>query len=92
MAFLSVTGRSLPGHFGYPTGSSRNGSGAEAGEGRGGHAKPAGAQCPGRPRPAVRGSRCQLWFQVTVKLVPPDSAEVVAFVVLPDAMLILSGE
>ena len=33
----------------------------------------------------------QLWFQVTLKLLPPDRAEVVALVVPPEAMLILSG-
>lgn len=39
----------------------------------------------------LTGDRCQLWFQVTLKFSPPDSAEVVALVVLPVAMLILSG-
>lgn len=52
----------------------------------------AGFRTPAGRRPWSRAvSGRQLWFQATVKLLPPDSAEVVALVVLPEAMLILSG-
>ena len=46
---------------------------------------------PAEGGPDPDGGTAQLWFQVTLKFSPLDSAEVVALVVLPVAMLILSG-
>src|SRR4051812_38998554 len=52
-------------------------------------------QCPGRwlsrQRPDISFDLGQAWFHLTENAVPPDSAEVVALVVVPDTMSIRSG-
>src|SRR6187551_945566 len=51
--------------------------------------------CPGRwlrrQRPDISLGFGQAWFHLTENAVPPESADVVAFVVVPDTMSIRSG-
>ncbi len=55
---------------------------------------PGGPGTPSRPgaAPSCSPPSDQAWFQATEKFSPPLSAEVVALVVLPEAMVIWSGE